>query len=78
MTEATETENKLRTNRFKRLPSNSHTIILQFTKQKDRDKCISSDEFKKIYADLATLLINYNSSIEIIKWDSLTGQTKKS
>ena len=77
MTQVSNEENKLRTNRFKRLPSNSHTIILQFNKQKDRNKCISSDEFKQIFAELATLLINYNSSIEIIKWDSLTGQTKK-
>ncbi len=78
MTEVSKVENKLRTNRFKRLPANSHTIILQFIKQKDRDKCINSEEFKKVYADLATLLINYNSSIEIIKWDSLTGQSKRS
>lgn len=63
-------------NKFKRLPENSYTLILKFGSKKERDDCINSEEFKEIYGELATLLINYNSSIEIIKWDLYTGKKR--
>jgi len=63
--------------RFKRLPENSYSIILKFKSSDDRDDCINSKEFKEVYAELATLLINYNSSIELIKWDLLSGKKKQ-
>ena len=63
--------------RYKRLPENSYSIILKFQNKKDRDDCINSEEFKDIYGDLAKLLINYNSSIELIKWDLLSGKKKE-
>jgi len=62
--------------RFKRLPENSYSIILKFKSSDDRDDCINSQAFREIYAELATLLINYNSSIEIIKWDLLSGKKR--
>ena len=71
-----ETKKIIQTNRFKRLPENSHTILLRFTHKKDRDDCINSEDFKKVFGELATLLINYNCSIETIKWDYITGSKK--
>jgi len=62
--------------RYKRLPENSYSIVLKFANKKDRDDCINSKEFKEVYAELATLLINYNSSIELIKWDLLSGKKR--
>ena len=64
--------------KYKRLPPTSHTIIIHSLRKKDRDKCIKSEEFRNTYGELAKLLLNYNSSIEIIKWDILIGQRKKS
>ena len=64
-------------NKYKRLPENSYSLILRFQNKKDRDDCINSKEFKEIYGRLATLLINYNSSIELIRWDLLSGKKKQ-
>ncbi len=65
-------------NKYKRLPPTSHTIIFHSSRKKDRDDFINSEEFKNAYGELAKILLNYNSSIEIIKWDFLIGQKKKS
>ncbi|MHA1488415.1 MAG: hypothetical protein ACTSRI_02030 [Promethearchaeota archaeon] len=53
--------------KLKRLPNHSFTIILKFDKREDRNECIHSEKFKKVYSRLASLLIaNYNCSIENI------------
>ena len=74
--EASETKPKSVPTRFKRLPKNSHTIILKFGTKKKRDECINSEDFKDVFGEIARLLINYNSSIEVVKWDIISGQKK--
>ncbi|MGQ4875981.1 MAG: hypothetical protein ACTSVV_14200 [Promethearchaeota archaeon] len=60
--------------RFKRIPKNSYTIIFQFTKKKDRDECINSEDFKDAFGELAKLLLKYNATgIEFIKFDMISG-----
>ncbi len=59
--------------RIKRLPENSHTIILKFGKKKKRDECINSVEFQEILGELISILSKYNSKIETILWDNITG-----
>ncbi|MHA1294678.1 MAG: hypothetical protein ACTSQJ_18735 [Promethearchaeota archaeon] len=53
--------------KLKRLPYNSYTIILKFENAEDRDKCIHSEEFQKIYGKLLTKIItNYDCKIGTI------------
>lgn len=59
--------------RLKRLPENSHTIILKFENRSQRDNCFFSQEFKKCLGELAVLLAKYNSTFETISWDVLKG-----
>lgn len=66
---STKTENS----RLKRVPENSHTIILKFRKKSERDKCIFLPEFKKTIGELAALVTKYNSSFEIFSWNILSG-----
>ncbi|MHA1294679.1 MAG: hypothetical protein ACTSQJ_18740 [Promethearchaeota archaeon] len=64
--------------RFKRLPKNSYTIIFQFSKKKDRDECINSEDFRNMFGELTKFLLNYNNiGIELIKWDTITGSKTK-
>ncbi|MHA1488414.1 MAG: hypothetical protein ACTSRI_02025 [Promethearchaeota archaeon] len=60
--------------RLKRLPENSHTIILKFEKKRNRDDCLNSGEFQKILGELSSLISSYNSKIETIEWDIVTGK----
>ncbi len=67
---------QLYTSKFRRLTSKSHAIIIHSARKKDRDGCINSEEFKTLYGELAKLLLDYNTNIETIKWQFLTGKKK--
>ena len=59
--------------RLKRLPENSHTIILRFEDQSQRDECINNPEFIQTVGEIAALVRKYNSTFEIFAWDILSG-----
>jgi len=59
--------------RLKRLPENSHSIILKFERQEQRDKCVENSDFIQVLGELAALVRKYNSTFEIYKWNTLTG-----
>ena len=64
---------KTENSRLKRVPENSHTIILKFKEKSQRDKCIGLDEFKKAIGELAALVTKYNSTFEIFSWNIISG-----
>ena len=63
--------------RLKRLPLHSYTIIIKFENNDDKDKCIHSKDFKKAYGELASVLVDFNSRIETITWDTVSGTKRK-
>jgi len=64
---------KTENSRLKRVPENSHTIMLKFREKNQRDKCVSLSEFKKTIGELAALVTKYNSTFEIFSWNILSG-----
>ena len=64
---------KAESSRLKRLPENSHTIMIKFAKKSHRDECVNLAEFKNIIGELAALVTKYNSTFEIFAWDILSG-----
>ena len=77
MSEQAQDKNHTILNRYKRIPQNSYTIMLQFSNKRERDECINSEAFSESWGEMAKLLLKYNnSSIEIIKWDFVSGSKK--
>ncbi len=66
-------QSKTENSRLKRLPENSHTIMLKFKDKAQRDECVSVQGFKKTIGEIAALVTKYNSTFEVFSWDILSG-----
>lgn len=52
--------------KLKRFPDNSYSIIINFDSRENREECIGSKEYGKIYSKLASLALRYPCKIETV------------
>ncbi len=74
---SSNTQSKTENSRLKRLPENSHTIMLKFKDKAQRDECVSVQEFKKTIGAIAALVTKYNSTFEVFSWNILSGTSSE-